>query len=436
MSRLTRDGTAEPVSRDQILRRERGQGTNHFRCSADHEQDELPTLLVVRWTAKMNISLSSSAPESVVSRDGFGRPVPCQPAHSPHSGWIWCLLTGFLPISAATYIYSFEPSCAIGWVPSLSGHAFAYRWRSLPRARRHRARKLFRVVPSGCCLCRSPWTNWCASLFPHPLGGLELVKLARDPASNRPKPSGSLENASKMLPVHRFLLAIVRRKQAVVRGQLSPQKAPASRLWFRYRYRPQGFGTPLARRRSSCPASLPNLVRTDAIERGAVRLRVLRRPTRQAFRDSAVPASRVPPPPEWRQIGARKEVHRVDIIVDQPNRRRVPTDRLKNLGDSQLAASGESDPTPAGKILPLSCAKTRVGLSEGDGTLLGVDYDYNYYNYVSIPRQPAWPRMKCCRINIETIDTAPTRSWLISHYSTTIHCSTNYSVFTFSPPNT
>ena len=30
MSRLTRDGTAEPVSRDQILRRERGQGKNSF----------------------------------------------------------------------------------------------------------------------------------------------------------------------------------------------------------------------------------------------------------------------------------------------------------------------------------------------------------------------------------------------------------------------
>ena len=30
MSRLTRDGTAEPVSRDQILRRERGQGNFHF----------------------------------------------------------------------------------------------------------------------------------------------------------------------------------------------------------------------------------------------------------------------------------------------------------------------------------------------------------------------------------------------------------------------
>ena len=36
MSRLTRDGTAEPVSRDQILRHVRGQGNIHFPCSADH----------------------------------------------------------------------------------------------------------------------------------------------------------------------------------------------------------------------------------------------------------------------------------------------------------------------------------------------------------------------------------------------------------------
>ena len=32
----------EPVSRDQIPRRERGQGTNNFLCSADHEQDWQP----------------------------------------------------------------------------------------------------------------------------------------------------------------------------------------------------------------------------------------------------------------------------------------------------------------------------------------------------------------------------------------------------------
>ena len=42
MSRLTREGTAETVLRDQILRHERGQGNVHFPCSADHEQDWQP----------------------------------------------------------------------------------------------------------------------------------------------------------------------------------------------------------------------------------------------------------------------------------------------------------------------------------------------------------------------------------------------------------
>ena len=42
MSRLTRDGTAEPVSQDQILRHERGQRIIHFSCSADHVQDWQP----------------------------------------------------------------------------------------------------------------------------------------------------------------------------------------------------------------------------------------------------------------------------------------------------------------------------------------------------------------------------------------------------------
>ena len=34
--------TAEPVSRDQTLRRERGQGNIHFPCPADHVQDWQP----------------------------------------------------------------------------------------------------------------------------------------------------------------------------------------------------------------------------------------------------------------------------------------------------------------------------------------------------------------------------------------------------------
>ena len=42
VSRLTRDGTSEPVSRGQILRHARGQGNINFPCSANHEQDWQP----------------------------------------------------------------------------------------------------------------------------------------------------------------------------------------------------------------------------------------------------------------------------------------------------------------------------------------------------------------------------------------------------------
>ena len=45
--------TAEPVSRDQILRRERGQGNLHFPCSADHEQDWQPSYPVDPYSCYM-----------------------------------------------------------------------------------------------------------------------------------------------------------------------------------------------------------------------------------------------------------------------------------------------------------------------------------------------------------------------------------------------
>ena len=38
-------GTAEPVSRNQILRGARGQENIYFPCSADHEQDWQPYLV-------------------------------------------------------------------------------------------------------------------------------------------------------------------------------------------------------------------------------------------------------------------------------------------------------------------------------------------------------------------------------------------------------
>ena len=45
-----------------------------------------------------------------------------------------------------------KPPYAIGSVPSLPGHANAYRWRSLPRVRRHRASK-----PQGSSKRVLPW---------------------------------------------------------------------------------------------------------------------------------------------------------------------------------------------------------------------------------------------------------------------------------------
>ena len=60
------------------------------------------------------------------------------------------LTYGFLPSSAAASIM--KPPYAIGSVPSLSGHAIAYRWRSLPRVCRHRASK-----PQGSSERVLPW---------------------------------------------------------------------------------------------------------------------------------------------------------------------------------------------------------------------------------------------------------------------------------------
>ena len=72
-------------------------------------------------------------------------------------------------ISTAAPIHLFVPLTAIGSLPSLSGHAIAYRWRSLPRVRQKRASKTLKLVPvtgatfSGFSMDQSMY----ASLFPH-----------------------------------------------------------------------------------------------------------------------------------------------------------------------------------------------------------------------------------------------------------------------------
>ena len=70
----------------------------------------------------MKFSLSPFAPENLVSRDGFGSPVPRQPAHL-HAQAESVLTYGTPPeFRGDVHIFS-KPPYAIASVSSLSGHA-------------------------------------------------------------------------------------------------------------------------------------------------------------------------------------------------------------------------------------------------------------------------------------------------------------------------
>ena len=80
----------------------------------------------------------------------------------------------------------------------------------------------------------------------------------------------------------------------------------------------------------------------------------------QALRDSAPCLSRAATLPKGTKLGlGKRRAPGNTIILSQPYRRRVSTDRLNREG-SQLAASleGEPGPTPAGKTLPHSFPET------------------------------------------------------------------------------
>ena len=200
MSRLTRDGTAEPVSRDQILRHARGQGNVHFPCSADHEHDWQPypvdpcsaicgddtyihTALANNGRSFFSWDVCMYGHHIIAEYGSTGkgcqscswsaeqgkRTFPCPRACLR----IWSRETGSAVPSRVSLLISIlrlnlvltygispefrggvhmKPPYAIGSVPSLSGHAVAYRWRSLPRVRRHGASK-----PQGSSERVLPW---------------------------------------------------------------------------------------------------------------------------------------------------------------------------------------------------------------------------------------------------------------------------------------
>ena len=73
-----------------------------------------------------NIPLSPCVPENLVSRDGFSRPVPRQPAHLHTQAESGAYLRNSSRVPRRRPFM--KPPYAIGSVPSLSGHANAYRW--------------------------------------------------------------------------------------------------------------------------------------------------------------------------------------------------------------------------------------------------------------------------------------------------------------------
>ena len=75
-----------------------------------------------------NIPLSPCVPENLVSRDGFSRPVPRQPAHLHTQAESGAYLRDSSRVPRRRPFM--KPPYAIGSVPSLSGNAIAYRWHS------------------------------------------------------------------------------------------------------------------------------------------------------------------------------------------------------------------------------------------------------------------------------------------------------------------
>ena len=126
--------------------------------SMDQPRVRLPTLLVVTRTGVINIFLSPFAPENLVSRDGFGSPVPRQPDHlhtQAESGAYLCDSSRVPRRLPFIYLNRHTPS----------GQSRVYRVTRLRNDGVHCREAAdtgpvnFKVVPNECCLGRSPCTN-------------------------------------------------------------------------------------------------------------------------------------------------------------------------------------------------------------------------------------------------------------------------------------
>ena len=116
---------------------------------------------------KMNSSLTSFAPENLVSRDGFGSPVLRQPAHLHTQAKSGAYLRDSFRVSRRRPFICFNRHTP-------SGQSRVYRVTQLRTDDVHCRESAgtgpenFKVVLNGCCLGRSQWP-----LFPIPTIGMK-----------------------------------------------------------------------------------------------------------------------------------------------------------------------------------------------------------------------------------------------------------------------
>ena len=113
----------------------------------------LPILIVVSWTGKKNKTLFAFVVGNSVSRDRFGSPVRRQLAHLQTQAESGAYLrdSSRVPRRRPVIILNHHTPSAQSRVYRVM-HFIAYRWRSLPRVRRHRASR-----PQGSSERVLPW---------------------------------------------------------------------------------------------------------------------------------------------------------------------------------------------------------------------------------------------------------------------------------------
>ena len=107
-----------------------------------------------------NISLTPFATENLVSRDGFGSPVPRQPVHSQNIVKLNLVLTHGIPPDFRGGVHliictAIRHRVSPEFIESRNCVPMVFTAES-PLAQ---GPVNLKVVPNGCCLVRSPWTN-------------------------------------------------------------------------------------------------------------------------------------------------------------------------------------------------------------------------------------------------------------------------------------